>query len=247
MTAFSPRRFRPALWPTLLVIPMLAVLIGLGTWQLERLFWKTALLDHIERQLAAPAVPMPERFDDPAAWDYRRVRVTGTFLNDRELHLLNRTHDGRVGAHVVTPLRRSDAAAPGPAPGPVVLVDRGWVPADRLDPATRPDSLPTGPMTVHGVLRVPPGRGWMQPDNEPARNQWFWLDLPAMAAAAGLSEAPPVILEAGPNPPGAPALPIGGQTRVNIPNDHLQYAITWYGLAAALLVIYGVYAWRERG
>lgn len=232
--------FHPRLWPTLLVLPMLAVLIGLGAWQLERRAWKADLLDRIDQRITAPAVPLPAAIEDPDAWEYRHVRVTGMFLHDRELHVLPRTLDGQVGAHVVTPLRRTG----GVAPGQIVLVNRGWVPTDRTDPATRPASLVEGPVTVEGVVRVPGGQGWLQPDNEPARNRWYWIDLPAMAAAAGAPEAPPVLMDAV-AAPGDPTLPVGGQTIVDIPNNHLQYALTWFTLAAALLAVYVLYHVRR--
>ena len=107
----------------------------------------------------------------------------------------------------------------------------------------RPEGQVAGIVTVDGAIRAPGVQHWLQPDNEPAQNIWFWSDLPAMAAC-GASRPPdklvPVFLEAGPAPdPGG--LPIGGQTKVNLPNDHLQYAITWYALAAALAVIYVLY------
>jgi len=236
----NTRRFRPRLWPTLIVLPMLAVLVGLGAWQLERRAWKAEVLDRIEQRITAPAVPLPADIDDPDAWDYRHVRVTGAFLHDRELHLLPRTRDGQAGAHVITPLRRTGEVAPDQ----VVLVNRGWVPTDRIDPATRPEGLVEGPVTVEGVVRVPEGRGWVQPDNEPARNLWYWIDLPAMAAAAGAPDAPPVLVDAV-GAPGGPTLPVGGQTVVDIPNNHLQYALTWFALAAALLAIYVLYHLRS--
>ena len=100
----------------------------------------------------------------------------------------------------------------------------------------------SGAVTVEGAIRAPGVQHWLQPDNEPDRNIWFWNDLPAMAAHAGIApdHLVPVFLEAGPAPnPGG--LPIGGQTRVTLPNDHLQYAITWYALAAGLAMIYLLY------
>ncbi len=233
-------RFRPTLWPTLIAAPAVCILIGLGLWQLDRLEWKTGLLARIGDSMAMAAVDMPAAFADPPAWDYRRVRIEGVYLHDRELYLTARTHRGRAGGHVIAPLRRTD----GVAAGQVILVDRGWVPDDRRDPATRTGGQPAGTVTVEGVLRRPPERGWLQPDNQPADNLWFWVDLPAMAAAAGLPTAPALILEAVADAPGE-ALPVGGQTRVALPNDHLQYALTWFALAAALAAIYGLYHLRR--
>ncbi|MEX1206465.1 MAG: SURF1 family protein [Dongiaceae bacterium] len=230
-------RFRPTLWPTVFTVPAVLVMLALGTWQVERLLWKEALIAQRVERTAAPAVPLPGAGDDLAAVEYRRAVVTGEFLHDREMYLAARSLRGNPGYHVVTPLRLSDGRA--------VLVDRGWVPMDRKDPARRAAGQMVGPVTLDGVIRRAGAPGWLVPDNKPADNVWFWVDPPAMAAQAGVAEAAaPVYLEAGSaeNPGG---FPIGGQTRINLPNDHLQYAITWYALAAALLVIYVLYHRRR--
>jgi len=233
-------RIRLSLWPTMFAVPALAVLIGLGVWQLHRHDQKTAFLGRIEAGLAAEPVRLPADIADPDQWDYRRTLVTGAFLHDRELYLASRSHRGQAGLHVVTPLRRTDADAAGD----IILVNRGWVPTDRRDRASRADGLPEEAVTVSGILRRPVERGWMVPDNEPDANLWFWVDLPAMAEAAGIAPAPSVILEADVDPAGG-ALPIGGQTRLEIPNNHLQYAITWFAFAVILMVIYLLYHRRR--
>jgi surfeit locus 1 family protein len=232
------RRFRPGLAATLFTLIAVTIMVGLGTWQVERLAWKNALIERIESGMRAAPAPLPARVENPADWDFRRVSVTGQFLHDHELDLAARSMNGRIGYQIVTPLKRDD--------GTLVLVNRGWVPLEKRDPASRPEGLPAGTVTVEGVARVPAERGWMQPDNDPAANMWFWYDIPAMAAQAGAStgEALPVVIEAGDaaNPGG---FPIGGQTNVNIANNHLQYAFTWYSLAITLIVIYFVFHWRR--
>lgn len=233
-------RFRPTLVPTLMVLAMLPVLIGLGIWQLQRLDWKTALLAHIEDQIAAAPVAMPAAIDDPAEWEYRRVSVRGRFVAGRALVLLNRTYEGRAGGHLIAAFERTDAGADGGSP--TLLIDRGWIP-DTTAVATA-WAVPEGEVTVDGVLRAPPPQGWMQPDNDPVAHQWYWVDLAAMADALDVAPAPTMLLEAGVE---GTAPPIGGQTQLNIPNDHLQYALTWFGLAAVLVVIYLVYHLRRGG
>jgi surfeit locus 1 family protein len=231
--------FRPTLWPTLFTIPALVVLLGLGTWQVQRLFEKEAIIAERESRITAAPVELPAPGatiapDTLAQLEFRRTVVTGEFLHDKELYLAARTMRGNVGYQIVTPLRLST--------GGTLLVNRGWVPEAQKDPAKRAEGQVTGQVTVDGAIRLPGHQNWLQPDNEPQNNVWFWPDLPAMAAAAGISanELTPVFLEAGPTPnPGG--IPIGGQTKVNLPNDHLQYAITWYLLAVALAVIYVLY------
>lgn len=236
----GPRRFRPSLWPTLIAIPVLAVLVGLGTWQVQRLAWKTELIERIEARTEAAPVPLPAAIDDPAAWDYVPVTVTGAFLHDREMFLGPRTlvEGGvtRTGAHLLTPLRRED--------GTTVLVDRGWVPPDRQDAATRPGSQPQGVVTVEGLARLPGGRATLQPDNRPDDRFWFWYDLTAMADAAGVDAVLPVIVQAGPaeNPGG---YPVGGRTVLQITNNHLGYAVTWYGLALTLVGVWATASYRR--
>jgi surfeit locus 1 family protein len=239
------RRFRPGLAATLFTVAAVAIMLGLGTWQVERLAWKNALIERIESGLRAAPVPLPSAIENPADWDFRRVSVTGRFLHDHELDLAARSMNGRIGYQIVTPLKRDD--------GSLVLVNRGWVPLDKRAPESRPEGLPNGTVTVEGVARVPAPQGWMQPDNDPIANMWFWYDVPRMAAqvgpagadpGAGAGEPLPVIVEAGdaPNPGG---FPIGGRTNVNIANNHLQYAFTWYSLAVTLIVIYFVFHWRR--
>jgi surfeit locus 1 family protein len=204
-------------------------MLGLGIWQLERLAWKTDLIDRIEHGLAAPPAPLPARLDDPV-FDYRHVTVTGRFDDVHAFRLLARVNDGAAGIQVVTPLLRDDG-------GPVVMVNRGWVPlgADGKPAAYAPP--PAGTVTVEGVARRPLPQGWMQPDNSPATNEWFWADLPAMAAAAGLGAAAPVVVEQAAGPDRA-RYPLGGQTNIDLPNNHLEYAITWFGFAVILVAIY---------
>lgn len=225
---------RPRLAPTLLVGLALLILLGLGTWQVERLAWKTRLIDTIASRMSAPPRPLTGA-DLGSVADYERVRVEGRFLHDRELHMLARSLQGNeIGYQVLTPFEV--------AGGGTVIVNRGFVPSDRRDPATRRDGQVQGPTTVTGIARYPvaPLLQWVIPENRPSENFWIWADLPRMAEAAGVGAVAPFTIEADAesNPGG---MPVGGQTRLNIPNDHLQYAITWYALALALIVMFIVH------
>lgn len=237
--------FRPTLWPTLFTVPAVLILLGLGTWQLQRLEWKEALIaERVSRTTAPPVALTSETAlpgDDLSELQYRRVVATGEFLHDKEMYLAARTFEGRPGHHVVTPFRLAE-----PALGArYILVDRGWVSLDRKAPESRPKGQVRGQVTVEGVVRLPAEPGWFTPENQPADNTWYWIDVPAMAMHAGLAGAvAPFYLEAAvAEIPGG--YPIGGQTQVWIRNDHLQYAITWYSLAVALVVIYVVYHLRK--
>lgn len=227
--------FRPRLWPTVITVPALLVLLGLGTWQLQRLEWKTALIEARDAALAQPPVELTAA-TPPETLRFRRAEATGTFLHEHELHLGPRVHGGRAGLHVLTPLRLAD--------GGLLLVNRGWVPESARNPATRPEGQVGGETTVRGVIMALFGPNPFTPENDPAGNSWYWIDLPAMARAVG-EPLLPMVLAADETARGG--LPIGGQGRPELRNQHLEYAITWYALAAALAAIYVLFHRRPRG
>ncbi len=145
---------RPSLWLAVLSLTAFAVLIALGVWQVERRVWKLALIDRVEQRVHAAAQPIPS----PVAWpavsaasdEYRHVTITGRFLHDRETLVKAVTEEGG-GYWVLTPLRRDD--------GTLVLINRGFVPAERRDPSTRQDGNPQDPVEVTGLLRVTEPKG----------------------------------------------------------------------------------------
>jgi surfeit locus 1 family protein len=225
-------QFRPTLWPTLMSVPAFLMLVGLGAWQVERLAWKGALIRTLEERTAAAPIALPSGAGDIEATEYHRVRLEGEWLNDHELYLTGQTYNGQAGWDVITPFRTRD--------GETALVDRGWVPFERKDPASRKQGQIEGPATVEAILFRDLRRGYFQPDNEPERNLWFFIDTQAMAKAAGLAAVKPYVLAALRTPiPGG--FPVGGEIKVALRNEHLSYAITWFSLAIGLLVIYVLY------
>lgn len=224
------------LWPTVITVVGVLLMLGLSLWQVQRLYWKEALIAERQAGMARPAEALPATIAQPLDWHYRRVRVTGIFDHDREALLAARSLNGNVGYHLVTPLLRDDGGA--------VLVDRGWIPLALKEPSRRPETLVAGRQTVEGIARVGQEPGFFTPEAQPDENFWFIVEIPAMAADMGLDNVAPVFVEAGPTPEGT--WPIGGQTRIDLPNDHLQYAITWFLLAIALAVVYVVYV-RQQG
>ena len=215
----------------------LALLVGLGAWQIQRLFWKLDLIEQIETRLAAPLAALPSGPTDPTEWRYRRVFVEGVFRHDREIHLYAANTRGLPGFLVITPLEQPD--------GSIVFVNRGWVPDSRKDPGTRQTGQVQGPVRVVGIVRAPWPRHAFVGKNLPERNVWFYGDIDAMAAHLGIRNYARVFVDADatPNPGG---LPVGGQTRVRLSNNHLQYAITWFALAMVLTAMF-VYAHRQPG
>ena len=217
--------------PTLFTLFGLALLLSLGTWQVKRLAWKEGLIAERAAAVAAAPIELPRTLDEARGLEFHPVRAEGTFRHDRELYLHAMTANGAQGYHVVTPLVL--------ARGGTLMVDRGFVPEDRKNPATRAQGNQPGPQQVVGLLRLPLSEksSWFVPDNAPARGEWFTLDPSAMAHAAGVTDALPFTIDADatPNPGG---YPVGGQTPLDLPNNPLQYAITWYLLAVALVVVY---------
>lgn len=225
-------RFRPTLWPTLFTVPALLMMIGLCIWQVQRLYWKDAMIEERQTRVAEAAIPLPAAGSAVDGLEFRKVRLEGSFRHDKELYLGARSMNGNPGYQIVTPFTLAD--------GQVVLVNRGWVPVERKLPEQRAEGQVAGPVAVEGLIRLPRAQVFMQPDNEPQHNMWFFVDLPAMATHAALPLRTDLYVDAGPaETPGG--YPLGGQTRIELPNDHLQYAVTWGVLALALAVIYVVY------
>ncbi len=237
---------RRPVWPALVAAALLFVcLVALGTWQVERLAWKEALIATIDARIHAAPAPLAEverAFADTGDVEYRPVSVRGTFRHQGERHFFA-TWRGAAGYYVYTPLELAD--------GRLVFVNRGFVPFDRKDPATRAAGQLAGPQAVVGLARGPLAAkpSSLLPDNDPAANIFYWKDLAAMRATAGLpadDRVLPFFIDAAAEPANPGGLPEGGVTQVDLPNSHLQYALTWYGLAAALAGVVGVVLWRRR-
>lgn len=245
----EPRRTRrsPLTLLTLAVFALAGVILltGLGWWQLERRVWKLQLIDQVEQRVHARpvAVPGPDKWPAINAADdtYRKVTATGRFLNDRETLVQAVTALG-PGFWVLTPFRSTD--------GFTVLINRGFVPADRRDTAERKEGQQTGETTVTGLLRMTEPKGGFLRSNDPADDRWFSRDVAAIAAARGLEGVAPFFIDADatPNPGG---YPVGGLTVISFPNNHLVYAFTWFGLAfmligASLLVARDEWHFRQK-
>lgn len=221
---------KPRLWPILLAAAIgLAILLSLGTWQVQRLAWKQQLIAATDRALAAEPVELAEALARPDP-DFTKVRITGTFA-ERSLKLLT-ARSGGAGWEIVQGFTTTE--------GQSLLVARG-VAADGADvPAVG------GKVQVTGILRRHGARAPFDADNDAPANRWYWWDVPAMLADA-LGQRPPatdLVLHLVPGSPGSEGLTVD-PPKANLRNNHLGYAITWFGLAAALLAVTGVFLWRR--
>jgi surfeit locus 1 family protein len=230
----------------LMLCSALAVLVALGTWQLHRKAWKEQLIATLTERLAAPPGALPA----PAGWprldrdgnEYRRVAFRAEYVRGKDALVYAsgsafRPDVSGVGYWVFTPARL--------AGGAFVMVNRGFVPEDRKQIALTAAGEPSGPVEIVGVLRWPDTHNWFSPTNDVAHNLWFARDPVSIAAAKGVAPVAPFYVEQeSPTPAGG--WPQPGKLVVHLRNEHLQYAITWYGLALALVVMFVVFVARQR-
>ncbi|MGP6086434.1 SURF1 family protein [Antarctobacter jejuensis] len=214
--------------PLLIGLVGAAILLWLGTWQLGRLEWKRGVLDEIETTIAGDPQPLP-RMIDPQAQRYLPVTLTGE-IGDEALAVLVSVKQRGAGWRLISPFQTDD--------GRRILVDRGFVPVDQKD-----KPLHTGRVIIDGNLHWPDDRNSSTPDNDPAKNTWFARDLAPMAEALNTEPLLVVTRQMSPADTGLTPLPVDTS---GIPNDHLQYAITWYSLAAVWLIMTGVWIRRLR-
>jgi len=220
-------RFRPQPGFTLLCLLLFALCMGLGLWQLERLQWKLELIAQIQRNMHAPAISLAQALKLGIEHaQYRRVTARGSLDNTKENYLYTTGPGGGPVYHVLTPLLVGS--------GNAVMTDRGYIPVSLRDPATR--SEPNGQLEYVGILRMPDKSGTFTPSPDLHHRVWFTRDVEAMARRDHLRLVAPVILEAVATP--GEKWPHGGQTRIDLPNDHLEYALTWFLLAMTLAIVY---------
>jgi len=225
--------FRPFFWLTFFSVPSLAVLLMLGFWQLDRLAWKTELIESFNERANAPAMALPDQTADISQLEFRNLDLTGRFLHEKELYLTGRTYEGNAGFHVVTPFRTSD--------GKVILVNRGWVSEAYREPETRLFSVKDEQVSPRAVLRLPQQKGYFVPENDPANGFWFTLKPDEMTAFLELNDAAGTYYADQVRTGEVLTLPIAAETRIEVRNTHLNYALTWFGVALSLIGVYIAY------
>lgn len=232
---------------TVLMLLALGVLVSLGNWQKQRLQWKEALLTKIETQLFGDPIALETLENKFVAGEdiaYTPVNVSGTFMHDKEQHYFA-TFKGASGYFVYTPLQVDGRDA-------IIFANRGFVPFDKKEPSTRALGQTEGVVAIKGIARVAPSQkpSSVVPNNDLEKNIYYWKDLSNMTAQAGLKQSGQIIpffvdVDSAPNDGG---FPMGGVTRLDLPNNHLQYMVTWYGIALTLLGVYVAYIiqWRRK-
>ena len=247
-------RWRAAglIWPTIMTALMVPVLISLGTWQLHRKAWKEDLIAKIEARRTAEPVSYIASLSEAVKTgevEYVRVKVTGTFDHSTERHLYAPTPQSQ-GWHVFTLLRPDGGQPP-------VFINRGWVPDSLKDPAKRAEGQVSGPVTLTGLARADQVANTFTPVNDAKGNRWYSRDTWAMRwgteeppsadqlATMRLQGYAPFSIDAEAEPANLGGWPKGGTTEIHLYNSHLQYVVTWYGLALTLIGVFAVFA-RQR-
>lgn len=242
MTAAAPASRRATAFATAMALAGIVVTVLLGTWQVNRLAWKNDLLARIEQRLAAEPVGLDDALRRAAGGEdveYLRVAISGRYVAGADLLLYSIGQGGAAGYEVLTPMVTG--------PGRALIVNRGFVPQDRLEAIATPDDE----RNIVALIRGPGSQTLFTPDNEIDGNRWFWRDIPGMtqrlkatALAGDAVDIPPYVFAA--EPDGISGWPRAGATRLDIPNNHLQYAFTWFAFAAIQGVVFLVWLGRQR-
>lgn len=229
----------------LLLLSAFSILVALGNWQIRRLAWKEDLIARATERPQGPVEPLPPASKWPdfaiAEGEYRPYRLVGRFLHGKEALVFTSLPNpkgmfGGPGYWVITPFALRD--------GGTVLVNRGFAPQGRHRSAERGEPRTDASRAITGLMRPDETHGFFLPANRPEQNIFFSRTIDEIAAAKALSApmAPFTIdLVAAETPSGG--LPQAGETRMAFPNNHLQYAFTWYGLAGALLAVSAAFFW----
>ena len=232
--------------PVLTTLVIEITLLGLGVWQLERRTLKHELIARVEAGLKAPPQDLPAQDQwphlSPQSYELRKVQVAGRFLHEREayLYMLSAAEPGRdptPGYGVITPLLLDS--------GGVLLVHRGYVAMSKLDPASRIAGQSSGRVTVTGLLRSSEKRSWFSPDDQIAKKLFYTRNLPVISHAlqlpfAGSGPLAPFMLEAD-ETPNAGGWPKGKPAQIDLPDNHLSYALTWFSLALGVMILFTVW------
>ncbi|OJJ00642.1 hypothetical protein ASPVEDRAFT_40182 [Aspergillus versicolor CBS 583.65] len=223
--------------PGLIILALIPIIsFALGTWQIQRLDWKTKLIAKYEDRLVREPLPLPPRVDPSVVseFDYRRVYATGLLRHDQEMLIGPRIREGQDGFMVITPLERGEGES-------TVLVNRGWISKNMMEQKDRPEGLPKGEVTVEGLIREPWKKNMFTPDNKPEEGRFYFPDVEQMAE---LTDSQPVWIEQtmvqdliAAMDREAKGIPIGRAAEVNLRNNHSQYIFTWYGLSLATSIM----------
>ncbi len=217
------------------MVPVLAILIWLGVWQVQRLHWKTDLIAQIEHGATLPPVPLEKLLSQsangaPIGW--RNVSVRGHFM-DTPPHMLFAVRDGKQALRVLSAFESKS--------GIKIVTDLGYIPYQKEPTWQRPPV--SSDVLLTGVLKPVRGKRLFTPQNRPG-GIWYWRDSKTMLGASDADNAVTDYVLDVDTAPGKTGWPIPAPSHADLPNNHLDYALTWFGLALAALAIYFAWHWR---
>ena len=227
--------FRPLLWPTIFSILIFVLLFSFGTWQVKRLFWKEALIKTYITQSQSNPIKNPSKLDFSNINEFKSVELSGSFLHKDEVYITGKTYEGNAGFHVITPFNLSN--------NKIILINRGWVSEGYRNPKKRKFSLVEGQIVLKGIIRFPQKKGYFVPENDGKNGFWFTIKPNEIINFLNLASNQVInnyyidALRQGEKL----TLPIGVTGKPKLRNQHLSYAVTWYGLALSLLFVYFSY------
>ena len=227
--------FKPSFGLTVCTIPSFIILLLLGSWQIQRLSWKSDLISNYNINFGKNPISVEELFQNNEENKYRRVTIKGKYNHENEIQIIGKTYEGNAGYHIVTPflLKNDD----------ILYVNRGWVPKKYVDRDKRKFTLFKGDTNIIGLVRLPQKKGYFVPENEPDNGFWFTIIPDEFNSHLGISANSNYYIDEL-NIDGKLKLPMPANGKIQIPNNHLQYAITWYSLAIGLLIVY--IAWHHQ-
>ena len=206
----------------------------MGSWQLYRLDWKNKIISEFNDQFNSEIIPYNPIDFYPEKVKYKRVELSGNYLHDKEISILGKTYEGNAGFHIITPFKTEN--------GKIILVNRGWVPKKYVNPLDRKFSLHEGEVKIIGIIRLPQKKGYFVPHNEPENGFWFTVIPNEIFKHLKLNGEKVFFVDLL-REQGKLSIPIAIEGKIDLPNNHLQYAITWYSLAIGLIVVY--FSWHH--
>ena len=227
--------FKPMFWPSIFSFFVFVMLLSFGTWQVKRLYWKEALIERYLEQSQSNPVVNPSDLKINNINEFKSIQFKGNFLHENEIYITGKTYEGNAGFHVVTPLKLTNKK--------IILVNRGWVSEGYKNPNKRKFSLTKGNVKLKGIIRYPQKKGYFVPANDGNNGFWFTIVPNQIFNYIKINTNFVVkdyyidALRLGEKI----TLPIGVDGKPNLRNQHLSYAITWYGLALSLLFVYFSY------
>ena len=227
--------FKPSVWLTIFALPSFLILIILGSWQVQRLSWKSDLISNYNNNFQQAPITVKELLKDRKNNKYRRTVIYGEYDHANEIQIIGKTYEGNAGFHIITPFILEN--------NEIIYINRGWVPKKYADKKTRKFSLLEDKVRVVGLVRLPQKKGYFVPENEPENGFWFTIIPEELNRHLNIIGEKEFYIDEL-NIDEKLKLPMPANGKVQVPNNHLQYAITWYSLALGLLIVY--FAWHRQ-